>query len=65
MAKMLGEVVSFVQHGAKTLALKTVSRLCGKNGNADDRSPLLKLAYLAQAAVQHEGATQGNYDASL
>jgi hypothetical protein len=65
MAKMLGEVVSFVLHHVKTLASKTVSRLCHKNGNADDRPPLLKLAYLARAAVQHAGVKQGNYDASL
>jgi hypothetical protein len=65
MAKMLGEMVSFVLHHAKTLALKTVSRFCRKNGNTDERSSLLKLAYLARAAVQHAGVKQGNYDASL
>ena len=52
---MQNEVVRFVLHDAKNLALKTVSRLCRKNGNEDDRSPLLKLAYLARVAVQHEG----------
>ena len=62
---MLGEMVSFVLNGAKSPALKTVSRVCRKNGNEDGRSPLLKLASLAWAAVQHEAVKQGNYDASL
>ena len=62
---MLGEVASFALNDAKTLALNTVSRVCRKNNNEDARSPRLKLAHLACAAVQHEGAKQGNYDASL
>jgi hypothetical protein len=62
---MLNEVVSFVLNDAKTPALKTVSRVCRKNDNEDGRSPLLKLAHLARAVVQHEGVKQGNYDASL
>ena len=62
---MLNEVVSFVLNDAKTLVLRMVSKLCRKNGNGGGRSPLLKLAYLAWVAVQHEGVKQGNYDASL
>jgi hypothetical protein len=41
---MLGEVVNFVLNDAKTLALRTVNRLCRKNSNKDGRSSLLKLA---------------------
>lgn len=62
---MLGEVVRFALNDAKTPALRTVSRTCRKNGNEDGHSPLLKLAHLARAAVQHEEVKQGNYDASL
>ena len=62
---MLGEVASFALNDAKTPALKTVSRVCHKNGNEDGRSPRLTLAYLARVAVQHEGVKQGNYDALL
>ena len=62
---MLNEAMSFALNDAKTPALKTVSRVCRKNGNEDGRSTLLKLAHLAWMAVQHEGAKQGNYDASL
>ena len=65
MAKMLNEVVRFVLNDAKNPALKTVSRVCRKNGNEDGHSPRLKLAYLARAAVQHVGVKQRNYDASL
>ena len=62
---MLTEVESFALSDAKISALRTVNTACRKNGNEDGRSPLLKLAYLAVAAVQHEGVKQGNYDASL
>jgi hypothetical protein len=62
---MLSEVMCFALNDAKNPALKTVSKVCRKNGNEDGRSPQMKLAYLARTAVQHEGAKQGNYDASL
>lgn len=62
---MPSEMVCFALNDAKNPALKTVSRPCRKNGNEDGRSPLLKLADLARAAVQHAGVKQGNYDASL
>jgi hypothetical protein len=62
---MLTELVSFSLSDAKTPALRTVSTACRKNGNEDSRSPLLKLAYLAWEAVQHEVEYQGNYDALL
>lgn len=49
------EVVSVALSDAKISALRTVSTACRKNGNEDSHSPLLKLAYLAWTAVQHEG----------
>ena len=52
---MLTEVESFALSDAKISALRTVSTACRKNGNEDSHSQLLKLAYLAWAAVQHEG----------
>jgi hypothetical protein len=64
-AKMLNEVVSFALNDAKNPVLRTASRACRRNGNEDSRFPPLNLALLAEAAVQHEGVKQGNYDASL
>jgi hypothetical protein len=64
-AKMLSEAVSVDLNDAKTPALRMMSRVCRKNGNEDGSSQLLKFAHLAQVAVQHGVAKQGNYDASL
>jgi hypothetical protein len=64
-AKMLTEVMSFVLKDVKKPVLKKVSRVSCKNGIEVGCSSPLKLAHLAEAAVQHEGVKQWNYDASL
>ena len=62
---MLNEVMSFALNDAKTPALRTVSRVSCRSGIEVGHSSPLKLAHLAEVAVQHEGVKQGNYDASL
>jgi hypothetical protein len=62
---MSNEVVSFALNGANNLVLRMASRVRRRNGSENGRLPPLDLALLAEAAVQHEGAKQGKYDASL
>jgi transcriptional/translational regulatory protein YebC/TACO1 len=64
-AKMLSETLNFAQKEADNRALKTVRQAFRKNGSENDHSVPLEFAYLACAAVQHEGAKQEKYDALL